>query len=124
MSSIKKQIFIVDDDESVCRALNMLLITYGFNVMTFHTAEDFFNVVTKDTLGCLILDLHLPGLDGWGTQRRLNELGSKLPIVMISADKNEGLKERILKTGAAGFLQKPFHDNELMALINQGFESV
>ena len=113
-----KQIFIVDDDESVCRALSVLLSTYGFSVKTFICAENFFNTVPNSALGCLILDIHMSGLDGWETQQRLRKSGSRRPVIIMSADKNEGLNERALKAGASGYLQKPFSDQDLVNLIN------
>jgi len=113
-----KQIFIVDDDESVCRALGVLLGTYGFNVKTFICAEDFFSAVPNIALGCLILDIHMPKLDGWETLQRLLKSGSNRPIIIMSADKNGGLNERAQKAGAVGYLQKPFNDQALVDLIN------
>ena len=118
MSLQKKQIFIVDDDESVCRALGVLLVTYGFSVKTFTCAEDFFNAVPNSAPGCLLLDIHMPGLDGWETQQRLRKSGSSRPVIIMSADKNGGLNERAQKVGAAGYLQKPFNDQALVNLIN------
>jgi two-component system, LuxR family, response regulator FixJ len=114
-----KQIFIVDDDESVCRALSVLLATYGFTVDTFTSAEDFFRVVPNSVPGCLLLDIHMPGLDGWETLRHLLASGSSRPVIIISADKNEGLQEKASKGGAVGFLQKPFDNQALVDLINK-----
>ncbi|MCK9604166.1 MAG: response regulator [Candidatus Omnitrophica bacterium] len=113
----KKKIFIVDDDESVCRALSILLVTYGFTVDTYTCAEDFFRAVPNSVPGCLLLDVHMPGLDGWGTQQQLIKSGSSRPVIMMSADKDGGLNERALKAGAGGFLQKPFNDQALVNLI-------
>ena len=118
----KKQIFIVDDDESVCRALSVLLVTYGFTVDTFTCAEDFFRAVPNSALGCLLLDIHMPGLDGWETQQRLLKSGSSRPVIIMSADKNGELNEGALKTGAVGFLQKPFNGQALVDLINIAVE--
>ena len=117
-----KQIFIVDDDESVCRALSFLLATYGFTVGTFTSAEEFFHAVPNSAPGCLLLDIHMPGLDGWETQQRLLKSGSSRPVIIISADKNGGLNERALKAGAVGFLQKPFNDQALVDLIKVAFK--
>ncbi len=119
----KKQIYIVDDDESICRALSMLLVTYGFTIDAFTSAEKFFSVVPDSVPGCLILDVHMPGLDGWGTLRNLPAPGSSRPVIIISADKNRGLIKRALKAGVVGFLQKPFNDQELVDLINIAFEN-
>jgi two-component system response regulator FixJ len=117
-----KQIFIVDDDESVCRALGVLLVTYGFTVDTFTSAEEFFRAVPNSVPGCLILDLHMPGLGGWEALRHLFTSGSSRPVIIISADKNEGLNEKASKAGAAGYLQKPFNDQALVDLINIAVE--
>ena len=118
----KNKIYIVDDDVSVCRALAVLLATYGFRVDTFTSAEEFFRAVPNSIPGCLILDIHMPGLDGWETQQRLLKSGSNRPVIIMSADKNGGLNERVLKAGAVGFLQKPFNDQALVDLINIAIE--
>lgn len=114
-----KQIYIVDDDESVCRALKFLLMTFGFAVETFPCSENFFSAVPNTTPGCLILDIHMPGLDGWEALKRMIKSGSRRPVIIITADKNGGLKDRALAIGAAGFFQKPIDDQELVDLINK-----
>ena len=114
----KKQIYVVDDDKSVCRSLGLLLATYGFTVDTFPCAEAFFSSVPDSAAGCLIMDIHMPGLDGWKAQQRIIESGSKRPVIIISAEKNGGLNDKALKAGAAGYLQKPFNDQALVDLIN------
>ena len=122
MLSKNKQIFIVDDDVSVCRALSVLLVTYGFTVNTFASAEEFFSAVSNSVPGCLILDIHMPGLDGWETLQYLIKSGSSRPVIIISADKNEELNEKALKAGAVGFLQKPFNNKALVDLIKVAVE--
>ena len=119
MSINKKQIFIVDDDESVCWSLKCLLMTFGFTVNTFLSAEKFFGAVPNSRNGCLILDIHMPGLDGWKTMKRLKKSGSRRPVIMISADKQQGIQQAALKAGAVGLLQKPFDAQELVDLINR-----
>lgn len=121
MSADKKQIYIVDDDASVCRALKYLLMTFGFEVSTFLSAEKYFSVVPNSVPGCLILDIHMPGLDGWETLKRIIESGLKRPVIIISADKNCGLRKQALKTGAVGFFQKPINDQDLVDLINKTY---
>lgn len=119
MPADKKQIYIVDDDESVCRALKCLLMTFGFEVSTFLSAENFFSNVPKNVQGCLVMDIHMPGLDGWEALKRIHKSGSKRPVIIISADKNGGLKEKAFKSGAVGFFQKPINCQELVDLINK-----
>ena len=121
MSIETRQIFIVDDDKSICRALKLLLMTYGFDVDTFSSAEEFFSAVPNSAPGCLILDIHMPGLSGWEAQKKLERSGSKRPVIFISADKREGLREKALKAGVSWYLQKPFNDQELVDLINRAY---
>ena len=116
-----KQIYILDDDESVRRSLKMLMVSYGFSVITFSSAEEFFDAVPSRSPGCLILDIHLLGLNGWDVMERLSQEGSKLPVIVITADINERLKDRALKAGAVGFLLKPFEDHYLLHMVNKVF---
>ncbi|OGS28086.1 MAG: hypothetical protein A2297_07035 [Elusimicrobia bacterium RIFOXYB2_FULL_48_7] len=124
MSANKKQVYILDDDESVCRALKILLSTYGFEVKTFLSGEEFFSAVPDKAPGCLVLDIHMPGMDGWEVLKRIIESGSKRPVIIISAEKNGGpevLNKKSLKAGAVGFFQKPVNDQNLVNLINKAY---
>lgn len=118
MPSGKRKIYIVDDDESVCRALKVLLMTFEFEVKTFNSAKSFFDAVPNDEPGCLVLDIHMPGLDGWAAQKKIIDSGSKRPVIFISAEKQDNAADRALKVGAVGFLQKPFDGQTLVDLIN------
>jgi FixJ family two-component response regulator len=123
MASDKKQLYIVDDDESVCRSLKLLMVSYGFTADTFSSAEEFFTAVPNSAEGCLILDIHMPGLNGWDTQQRLDKTGYNLPVIVISADKDGDFKEKALKAGAVGFLRKPFEDHYLLHMVNRVFNT-
>ena len=118
----KKQIFIVDDDESVRSSLKLLMVSYGFAVDTFPSAEEYFKFVSNSTKCCLILDIHMPGLNGLDALKRLTEAGYNHPVIVITADMDDTYKEKALKAGAAGFLQKPFEDHYLLHLVNQIFD--
>ena len=123
MPTGKKKVYIVDDDESVCRALKTLLMTFEFEVKTFNSAQSFFDTVAHDEPGCLVLDIHMPGLDGWATQKKILASGSKRQVIFISAEKEDNAADRALKAGALGFLQKPFDAQTLVDLINGELES-
>ena len=114
----KNKVYVVDDDESVCRALKILLRTFDFEVETFNSAKGFFDAVSNDDPGCLLLDIHMPELDGWAAQKKLRDSGSRRPVIFISAEKPDIAIERALKTGALGFLQKPVNGQTLADLIN------
>jgi FixJ family two-component response regulator len=122
MPSEEKQIYILDDDESVLRSLKLLMVSYGFAVDVFTSAEDFFSAVPNSAPGCLILDIHMAGANGWDTMQRLTKTGSTLPVIVITGDKDDSFKEKALKAGAVGFLLKPFEDHHLLHMVNQAFK--
>jgi FixJ family two-component response regulator len=113
----QKHVYIVDDDESVCRSLKLLLSTFGFEVSTFLSAEEYFSKVPNSDPGCLVMDIHMPGLNGWEALKRSIALGVERPVIMISANKTSGNNERALNSGAVGYLLKPFTDQALVDLI-------
>jgi len=122
MFSDKKQVFIVDDDESVRRSLKLLMLSYGFAVETFSSAEEYFKVVPNSAKCCLILDIHMPGLNGWDALKRLTQAGYNHPVIVITADRDESFREKALKAGAFGFLQKPFEDHFLLHMVTRIFD--
>ena len=73
--------------------------------------------------GLLILDLRMPGIDGFALQKRLNELRSSLQIIIITADAQSGDREHALREGAIGFLQKPFQEESLLELIKKAIKN-
>jgi len=116
MASNNKNVYIVDDDESVCRALKTFLMTFDFEVKTFNSAKSFFDTVSNDDPGCLLLDIHMPEVDGWAMQKMITDSGSKRPVIFISAEKQDNVADRVLQVGAVGFLQKPFDSQALVIL--------
>jgi len=120
----REQVFIVDDDESVRRSLKLLMVSYGFAVDTFASAEEYFKVVPNSAKGCLILDIHMPRLNGWDALKRLTEAGYNHPVIVITADKDDSLKEKAFKAGAVGFLQKPFEDHFLLHMVTRAFDKI
>lgn len=122
MVMAKEQIYIIDDDESVCRSLKCLLLTFGFDVGTFSSGLAFFSAVSVTTPGCLILDIHMPELNGWEVLKGAAVSGAVRPVIMMTADKGDGLKEQALKAGAVGFLQKPFEEKELLDVLGLAFK--
>lgn len=121
--SEKKKVFIVDNDASVCRAFKTLLTTFNFKVKTFLSANHFFDAVPDDEPGCLVLDIHMPGTDGWVMLNKILKSGSKRPVIFVSAEKNDGAAKRALEAGAAGFIQKPVNGQTLVDFINRAFEN-
>ncbi len=118
----RKQIYILDDDESVLRSLKVLMVSYGFAVDIFSSGEGFFSTVPNSAPGCLILDIHLAGMNGWDIMQKLAETGSTRPVIVITADTDDSFKDKALKAGAVGFLQKPFEDHHLLHMVNEAFD--
>jgi two-component system response regulator FixJ len=113
-------VFIVDDDESVRRALERLLRSGGFEVRVFASAEDFLNQDSQDIHGCLVLDVRMPSMDGLKLQDRLRLSGSQIPVVFITAHDDAIAREQAMKAGAVAFIQKPFDDQVLLDAVYSG----
>jgi len=110
-------IFVIDDDESVCRALRDLLESAGFRVETFCSASDFLNPGCSGSRGVLILDVRMPELSGIDLQKQLAVSGSKLPVIFITAHEDALAEKTALEAGAVAFLEKPFDDQSLFDAI-------
>jgi FixJ family two-component response regulator len=110
-------IFVVDDDASVRKALERLLFVNGYNAVSYANAEEFLMERIIPPLGCLVLDVNLPGLNGLELQSSLMKRGISLPIIFITGHGNIPMAVRAVKTGAAGFLTKPFSEKELVSEI-------
>jgi len=108
---------VVDDDESVRESLPDLLTAFGFTAQAFSSAEKFLASETIGQTRCLILDIAMPGMTGLDLQRELKDRGRKIPIIFITAQKDETACARAFEQGAVEFLLKPFSDTALhMAL--------
>jgi FixJ family two-component response regulator len=109
---------IVDDDESVRESLPDLLREFGFDASAFSSAEEFLSSDRFGETNCLILDLAMPGMSGLDLQRELTRRGQSIPIVFITGQRDEDLRNQALKRGARNFLQKPFSDTALLEALN------
>jgi len=112
-------VFIVDDDDSVRKALTRLINSVGLNVETFASADDFLKRGSHNGPACLVLDIRMPGLSGLDLQDELVAAGLTLPIIFISGHGNIPISVRAMKAGAVDFIEKPFEDQTLLDAINQ-----
>jgi FixJ family two-component response regulator len=108
---------IVDDDESVRESLPDLLKEFGFAAQAFSSAEEFLASELIDGTRCLILDIAMPGMTGPDLQRELKLRRQDIPIVFITAHRDETLRPRMLKEGAVECLFKPFSDTALLEAL-------
>jgi FixJ family two-component response regulator len=116
MSMNSPSITIVDDDEAVRHSLQALLEAAGLSVETYPTGEDFLAAVPDAAggVGCLILDLHLPGLDGIEILERLRDAGAATPVILISARFDPATRARADRAGALVLLEKPLREAALL----------
>ena len=111
-------VYVVDDDASVRRSLARLLTVAGFDVETFGNAEEYLASDLPQP-ACLIVDVHLPGMNGIELQRRVAETSSGPPVVAISGHGEETSRQHSLAAGASAFLDKPFSDEALLGAIEK-----
>ena len=114
------EVFVVDDDPSVQRALRRLLATNGLPARVFCSAKEFLEQgASVPAVGCLVLDVQMPGLSGLDLQAELQQRGMRLPIVFITGQATVPMSVQAMKQGAVDFLQKPFDGQTLIATIRK-----
>jgi FixJ family two-component response regulator len=111
-------ISVVDDDESVRRTTTLLIESFGFRAATFESAETFLKSGHLRDTSCLIVDVQMPGMNGLQLQSHLAAAGCGIPIIFITAYENNDSRRRAMQAGAAGFLGKPFSDEQLLQTID------
>jgi FixJ family two-component response regulator len=116
-------ISVVDDDESIRRTTTLLIESFGFRAATFESAETFLSSGQLHNTSCLIVDVQMPGMNGLQLQSHLAAAGCGIPIIFISAYESNESRQRAMQAGAAGFLGKPFSDEQLLQIIRSSLES-
>src|SRR5580700_298352 len=122
MTESDSLVFVVDDDDSVRRALARLIHAAGYRVEAYGNARAFLERLREvDFPACLILDVQLPDLDGLALQR---ELKAMLPIIFVTGHGDIAMTVGAMKAGATDFLTKPVNDCDLLSAIDAAFERV
>ena len=114
---------IVDDDASLRRSLRNLLMSAGFPVETFQSAEAFLDWVDRDRIGCVVLDLRMAGMSGLDLLRQLVVTGSRIPAIMLTAHADDETRRRSLEAGAVAFLEKPVRSAALLDAVRTALSS-
>jgi FixJ family two-component response regulator len=118
MTDTRLVVSVVDDDESVRESLPDLLNELGFAARTFSSAEEFLESSNFSQTGCLLLDIAMPGMGGPKLQLELKRLGVHIPIVFITARRDESQRKHLLEQGAVECLLKPFSDTDLLEALH------
>jgi FixJ family two-component response regulator len=108
---------VVDDEESVRKALQRLMSSAGLSVETFASGAEFLESLSHQRPACVVLDLHMPGVSGFEVQARLAQANDKLPLIFITGNHTEETRQRVTKAGAAAYLVKPVDDELLLAAL-------
>jgi FixJ family two-component response regulator len=122
MTAFKPTVFVIDDDASIRKSLSRLLRSAGYTAEAFSSAEEFLRREHFDGVGCILLDVKMPGLSGMDLQEELNKADYHMPIVFITGHGDIPMSVKAMKEGAVDFLTKPFDDKELLQAIEKAIE--
>ncbi len=118
-----KLITIVDDDDSMRRALQGLLESAELPAQSFASAEEFLKSGQHHRTACLIADIRMPGMSGLELQAKLNAERCRIPIIFITAHGDEKMRLQALRAGAVEFMAKPFNDEALLESVRAALEN-
>ncbi|MCS3743339.1 MULTISPECIES: response regulator transcription factor [unclassified Rhizobium] len=116
-------VYVVDDDPAIRRSLERLLDAVGFRVVSYATPAGFLGVADDLAMGCVLLDLRMPEMDGFEVQARLLLINPDLPVIVITAQGDVQTAVRAMKAGAVDFIEKPYSDDVLVAAIESALKT-
>jgi len=114
-------VYVVDDDVAVRRSFETLMRAVGLKVRTFPSAAEYL-AAHVERPACLVLDIRMPGIDGFELQKRIAGTERDLPVIVITGEEEEEVRLRSLEAGAIAFFYKPFDDAALMEAIYRAIE--
>lgn len=115
-------IYVVDDDEAMRDSMTWLLEGEGYQVSCFDSGESYL-AAWRDTMrGCIVLDVRMPQMSGLELQEKLDSLGSRLPIIFVTGHGDVPMAVSALQRGACDFIEKPFHNEDLLSRIERALE--
>jgi FixJ family two-component response regulator len=115
-------VFVIDDDEGVRDGLSLLLATVDQPCELYECAVNFLEAYSEDMRGCIVLDIRMPRMTGLDLQQKLNDIGSKLPIIFITGHGDIPMAVEAMRHGALDFIRKPFREQDLLDRINEALD--
>src|SRR5438094_2151707 len=112
-------VFIVDDDEAFRDSVKELVMSVGLAAETFGSALEFLAAFDAARAGCLVVDVRMAHMSGLALKAKLDEVNSRIPIVFISGHGDIAMAVKTIKDGAVDFVQKPYHEQQLLDAINE-----
>jgi FixJ family two-component response regulator len=122
VSAKEPLVFVVEDDESMRRALSNLFQSVGLEVEMFGSASEMLKAKLPDVASCLVLDIRLPGLSGLDFQAELAKANIHVPIIFMTGHGDIPMSVRAMKGGAVDFLTKPFRDQDMLDAVTVAIE--
>jgi len=122
MKHAEPVVFVVDDDEAICRSLGLLIEDIDLKAQTFTSAQHFLSAYEPAQSGCLVLDVRMSGMSGLELQSRLNELGIRIPTIIMTGHGDVPMAVEAMKAGALDFVEKPFRDQVMLDSIQKAVE--
>jgi two-component system response regulator TtrR len=122
MAEQTQTIFVVDDDEAMRDSMSWVLEGEGYQVACFDSGESFLRARHDDMRGCLVLDVRMPEMSGLELHEKLDALGSHLPIIFVTGHGDVPMAVAALQRGACDFIEKPFHNEDLLSRIQRALE--
>jgi two-component system response regulator FixJ len=118
--SCLQPVAVIDDDEAVLDSLQVLLMTEGMDVETYESGEAFLNAADSAAYECILLDVHLPGLDGFEVAERLKGTSFKGTVILMTGRPDDQIRRLAAARGVATLLEKPIRSDALIAAIERG----
>jgi two-component system, LuxR family, response regulator FixJ len=122
IDSEKPLVHLVDDDEAIRRSAGFMLKTSGFQVKSYESGIELLKNCASLDPGCILLDIRMPGMDGLEVQRKLQEKGVGLPVIIMTGHGDVALAVQAMKAGAVDFIEKPFEKSALLDALAEGLE--
>lgn len=117
----KRRVYVIDDEDGVRRSVSFMLRTSGYDVQTYGSGVDFLKHARHIELGCILLDIRMPDMDGLAVHQELNALGCKCPVIVLTGHGDIATAVAAMKQGAVDFLEKPFEKSALISALDVGF---
>jgi two-component system response regulator FixJ len=115
-------VYVIDDDAAIRDSLGFMLNSADFQVSLFDTAQQFLDSLSSLEFGCIVSDIRMPGIDGIELLKRVQKSRGAFPVIIMTGHGDVPLAVEAMKLGAVDFLEKPFEDNRLVAMIDQALK--